>query len=89
MTTTDQFWQYAAEAMLDARHAKSGPESRALLDLSRMWAQAAMRSEGTITVIAGLEKARAEKSSVGSFPVLRHFQNIAYLPELSGHHRRD
>jgi hypothetical protein len=80
MTTTDQFWQYAAEAMLDARHAKSGPESRALLDLSRMWAQAAMRSEGTIAVIAGLEKARAVKPSVGRFQILQRLHNIADLP---------
>jgi hypothetical protein len=53
MSNTDQFWLYAEEAMIDARHANSETEKRALLDLARTWTQAALRSEGIAVVIAG------------------------------------
>jgi hypothetical protein len=53
MSNTGEFWEYAADAMVDARHAKDDTERRALLDLSRMWTQAALRSEGPMVVIAG------------------------------------
>ena len=46
MSTTDQFWQYAEEAMLGARHSKNETEKRALLDLARSWTHAALQSEG-------------------------------------------
>jgi hypothetical protein len=85
-TTTDQFWAYAEEAMLDARHSKNGTEKRALLDLARMWTQAALRSEGEIVVIAGQA---AKGASANSFPVLQHLHKIGDLPKLisdtSGH----
>ena len=61
MSTTDQFWQYAEEAMLGARHSKNETEKRALLDLSRSWTQAALQSEGTIFVTASLEGVKAAK----------------------------
>jgi hypothetical protein len=42
MPTTDQFWQYAKEAMLLAGEAKADEDKQALLDLARTWALAAM-----------------------------------------------
>jgi hypothetical protein len=53
MSDTDQFWQYAEEAMIDARHTKNEMEKRALLDLARTWTQAALQSEGVALFIAG------------------------------------
>ena len=42
MSETDQFWQYAKEAMLAACLAESDDEKLGLLDLSRAWTQAAL-----------------------------------------------
>ncbi|MGB8632164.1 MAG: hypothetical protein WCD69_22770 [Xanthobacteraceae bacterium] len=42
MSQTDQFWQYAKEAMLSACHAETDDEKQALLDLARTWTQAAL-----------------------------------------------
>jgi hypothetical protein len=42
MPATDQFWQYANEAMLAACQSESDHEKRELLDLARTWTQAAM-----------------------------------------------
>jgi len=42
MPATDQFWQYANEAVLAACDAESDHEKRELLDLARTWTQAAM-----------------------------------------------
>jgi len=39
---TDQFWQYAKEAILSASYAKADDERLGLLDLARTWTQAAM-----------------------------------------------
>ena len=50
MSNADQFWQYAEEAMLGARHSKNEREKRALLNLARIWTQAALESE--VTVVA-------------------------------------
>lgn len=61
MSTTDQFWQFAEEAMLGARHAKNETEKRALLDLARSWTQAALQSEGTLMMAASLEATNAAK----------------------------
>ena len=61
MSDSDQFWRYAEEAMLDARHAKNETEKRALLALARSWTQAALQSDGTLVVTASLERAKATK----------------------------
>jgi hypothetical protein len=42
MPITDQFWQYAKEAMMLACEAKSDEDKQAFLDLARTWALAAM-----------------------------------------------
>jgi hypothetical protein len=42
MPITDQFWQYANEAVLAACDAESDDEKQGLLDLARTWTQAAM-----------------------------------------------
>jgi hypothetical protein len=42
MSITDQFWQYAKEAMLLACYAKTDDDKQALLDLARTWTQAAL-----------------------------------------------
>ena len=42
MSKTEQFWQYAKEAILSASYAKSDDERRNLLDLARTWTQAAL-----------------------------------------------
>ena len=43
MSQTDQFWQYAKEAMLSACDAKTDDDKQALLDLARTWTQAALQ----------------------------------------------
>ncbi len=42
MSKTDEFWQYAKEAILSATFAKSDDERQGLLDLARTWTQAAL-----------------------------------------------
>jgi len=42
MSITDQFWQYANEAMLSACYAKTDGDKQALLDLARIWTHAAL-----------------------------------------------
>ena len=42
MSQTDQFWQYAKEAMLSAYYAETDDDKQALLDLARTWTQAAL-----------------------------------------------
>ena len=42
MSKTDQFWQYAKEAVLSASYAKTDEERQGLLDLGRTWTQAAL-----------------------------------------------
>lgn len=42
MSITDQFWQYAKEAILSACSAKPVEERQGLLDLARIWTQAAL-----------------------------------------------
>ena len=43
MSETDQFWQYAKEALLSACHAKTDEDKQDLLDLARTWTQAALQ----------------------------------------------
>ena len=42
MPETDQFWQYAKEALLSACYAKTDEDKQDLLDLARTWTQAAL-----------------------------------------------
>jgi hypothetical protein len=42
MPTTDQFWEYAREAVFAASQAETDHDRRNLLELSRMWTQAAL-----------------------------------------------
>ena len=42
MSKTDQFWQYAKEAILSASYARTDEERQGLLDLGRTWTQAAL-----------------------------------------------
>jgi hypothetical protein len=42
MSKTDEFWQYAKEAVLSASRAKTDDERHGLLDLARTWTQAAL-----------------------------------------------
>jgi hypothetical protein len=42
MTKTDQFWEYAEEAILSAAYAKTDEDRQGLLDLARTWTQAAL-----------------------------------------------
>jgi len=42
MSKTDEFWQYAKEAILSASYAKTDDERQGLFDLARTWTQAAL-----------------------------------------------
>jgi hypothetical protein len=42
MSLTDQFWQYAKEALLSAYETKNDNDRHDLLDLARTWTQAAL-----------------------------------------------
>ena len=42
MSKTDQFWQYAKEAIISASCAETEDERQGLLDLARTWTQAAL-----------------------------------------------
>jgi hypothetical protein len=42
MSKTDEFWDFAKEAVLSASDAKSDDERQGLLDLARTWTQAAL-----------------------------------------------
>jgi hypothetical protein len=42
MSKTDQFWQYAKEAILSASCAESDEDRQGFLELARTWTQAAL-----------------------------------------------
>jgi hypothetical protein len=42
MSNTDEFWQYAKEAILSASYAKTDDERQGLIDLARTWTLAAL-----------------------------------------------
>jgi hypothetical protein len=44
MSITDQFWQYAKEAMLSADAAKTEENRQSMLELAGTWTQAALRA---------------------------------------------
>jgi hypothetical protein len=58
MSITDQFWQYAKEAILSASYAKPGEDTQGLLELARTWTQAALQARRS-TDLDGPAEARA------------------------------
>jgi hypothetical protein len=48
MSITDQFWQYAKEAILSACDAKTDDDRQGLLELARTWTQAALLERQSI-----------------------------------------
>jgi hypothetical protein len=42
MPITDQYWQYAKEAILSVSYAKTDEDRQGLLELARTWTQAAL-----------------------------------------------
>jgi hypothetical protein len=44
MSTADEFWQHAKEAILSACDAKTDTDKEGLLELARTWTQAALRA---------------------------------------------
>jgi hypothetical protein len=54
MSRTDQFWQYAKEAILSAHEAKTGEDKEGLLELelelARTWTQAALQERQLVPV---------------------------------------
>jgi len=48
MSITDQFWQYAKEAILSASYAKTDEDRQGLLELARTWTQAALQERRSI-----------------------------------------
>jgi hypothetical protein len=42
MSNTEEFWQYAKEAVLSASHTENEQEKYSFLDLARTWIQAAL-----------------------------------------------
>jgi len=47
MSKTDQFWQYAKEAILSASYAKIDEDRQGLLELGRTWTQAALQERAS------------------------------------------
>jgi hypothetical protein len=48
MTQTDQFWQYAKEAILSAYEAKTDKDKEGLLELARTWMQAVLEERASV-----------------------------------------
>jgi len=48
MSITDEFWQYAKEAILSAAAAETDEDRQSLLDLARTWTQAALRARASL-----------------------------------------
>jgi len=57
MSKTDQFWQYAREAIVSASYAKTDEERQGLLDLGRTWTQAALLERASAVGRNGLVNA--------------------------------
>ena len=47
MSKTDQFWQYAREAILAASYAKSDEDKQSLFELAGIWTQAALQQRAS------------------------------------------
>ena len=48
MSKTDQFWQYAKEAILATSDAKTDENEQGLLELARIWTQAALLERASL-----------------------------------------
>jgi hypothetical protein len=48
MSKTDQFWQYAKEAILATSDAKTDENKQGLLELARIWTQAALLERASL-----------------------------------------
>ena len=48
MSKTDQFWQYAKEATFSACYAKTDEDKQGLLELARIWTQAALQERASL-----------------------------------------
>jgi hypothetical protein len=59
MSKTDQFQQYAEEAMRWACRAKTEKEKQAYIDLARTWTQAALQGEYILGGADGQPEIRA------------------------------
>ena len=59
MSITDQFWQYAKEAMLSACCAKTDDDKQALRDLAQTWTQAALVERQSINYDSPAEPSAA------------------------------
>ncbi len=44
MSEKDQFWQYAREAMLSVGYANTNEDKKDLIELARIWTQAALEA---------------------------------------------
>jgi hypothetical protein len=53
MSETDQFWQFAKEAIASIGYAKSDKEKQDLLELARTWTQAALQQRARFLVDHG------------------------------------
>jgi len=60
MSITDQFWQYAKEAILSAAAAKTDEDRQSLLELARTWTQAALQERQYTLRVFSLRLARKE-----------------------------
>jgi hypothetical protein len=56
---TDQFWQYAKEAILSASSAKTDEERQGLFELARTWTQAALLERQSINHDSSVEASAA------------------------------
>jgi hypothetical protein len=48
MSETDQYWQYAKEAILSGCEAKADDDKEGLLELARTWTQAALQERASV-----------------------------------------
>jgi len=59
MAITDQYWQYAKEAILSACDAKTHDDRQGLLELARTWTQAALLERRSINYDSPVEASAA------------------------------
>jgi hypothetical protein len=59
MPITDQYWQYAKEAMLSACDAETDDDRQGLLDLAQTWTQAALLERQSINYDSPAEASAA------------------------------
>jgi hypothetical protein len=59
MAITDQYWQYAKEAILSACDAKTDDDRQGLLELARTWTQAALLERRSINYDSPVEASAA------------------------------